>query len=201
MINIDQWQLPLPLNDEQQKDLSNCQEKLKALLNLPIRVHCLATETLWTNPIEQTNLPMNNRNPLKMYWQRNLQELRLFFKLNETNSSKLDANLIEIHQRRRLSTNRYVKQELNQSSVLVSFPSNSVTHHHSLSITVTGKHSLLEFQIPSTETNLIYRGSYRKMGEDAQLRSVTALFNCTLQLDDDMALILGEYGLCRLLSS
>ena len=198
-MNIDHWLVPLPLNDEQQTDLSTCQNKLQSLLNLPIRIDCLPSETLWNNTNDQTNLSINHRNPLKMYWQRNLNELRLFLKPRRDDKQKLEANIVEIHQRRRLPFHRYVKQNLLHSSVMISYLSNMNQHYHSLLLTITGKHCLLEFQIPSTDVSgLVYRGTYRKMGEDAQSRPVSALFNCTIHLDDDMALLLSEYGLCRL---
>jgi hypothetical protein len=196
-MNIDNWLLPLPLNDYQQNDLNFCQEKLKSLLNRPLRIQCLPTETLWTNAIEQTTLTINNRNPLKMYWQRNLNELRLFLKTNQT---KLEANIIEIHKRRRLQITRYVKQDILPTSVLISFSQIPTTNNHLLSLTITGKHCILELQIPSIDNEFIYRGTYRKMGEDAQLRPVTTLFNCTIHIDNDMALLLSEYGLCRIFS-
>ena len=199
-MNVDQWLLPLPLNDEQQKHFLLCQEKLNSLLNLPLRIHCVPSETLWTNPQEQTTLTINNRNPLKMYWQRNVNELRLFLRSNRERTTKLDANIVEMHQRRRLPITRYVKQEIGYASVTVSFSPNPPHLHYSLLLTITGKHCLLEFQIPSIGTDSIYRGSYRKMGEDSQLRPVTALFNCTIQLDDDTARLLGHYGLCRIVS-
>ena len=199
-MNIDQWLLPLPLNDEQQKQFFRCQEKLNSLLDLPLTIHCVPNETLWTNPTEQTTLTINNRNPLKMYWQRNVNELRLFLRANRERTTKLDANIVEIHRHRRLPITRHVKQEIGCSSVAISFSPNATSLHHSLLLTITGKHCLLEFQIPSIDTDSIYRGSYRKMGEDAQLRPVTALFNCTIQPDDDMARLLGDYGLCRIVS-
>lgn len=200
MINVDHWHVRLPLNDEQTKDYLMCHEKLLCLLNVPIRVQCLTAESLLINPIEPTNSLTNHRHPLKMYWQRNIQELRLFLRTTYENSSKLNANLIEVHQRRNLMSRRYVKQDLTKSSVIVSFQRNSTNHRHSISIRVTGKQSILEFQIPSTENERIFRGTYRKIGEDTQSRSVTTLFNCTLYLDKEVALILNEYGLCRLIS-
>ncbi|CAF1137282.1 unnamed protein product [Adineta steineri] len=199
-MNIDNWLLPLPLNQLQQNHYNLCQEKLQSLLNLPLRIDCLSTETLWTNSIEQTTITINNRNPLKMYWQRNLNELRVFLKLNQENHAKLDANIIEIHKRKRLQTTRYVKQDILQSSVIISFSQIPTTNNHLLLLTIMGKHCIFELQIPSIENNFIYRGTYRKMGEDVQLRSVTALFNCTIYIDNDMALLLSEYGLCRIIS-
>jgi len=199
-MNIDNWLIPLPLNDSQENNYKICQEKLNSLLNLPLRIHCLPSETLGTNTIEQTTLTINNRNPLKMYWQRNLNELRLFLKPNQNNSIKLDANIIEIHKRRRLQITRYVKQDIFQSSVIISFSHISTTNNHLLSLIITGKHCILELQIPSIDNDCIYRGTYRKMGEDAQLRPVTTLFNCTIDIDNNMALLLSEYGLCRLIS-
>jgi hypothetical protein len=192
-MNIDNWLVPLPLNDTQQNDYKICQEKFYSLLNLPLRVNCLPSETLWTNPIEQTTY----RNPLKMYWQRNLNELRLFLKPNQT---KLDANIIEIHRCKRLQITRYVKQDLGQSSVIISFSQIPTTNYHVILLTITGKHCILELQIPSIGNDFVYRGTYRKRGEDAQLRSVTALFNCTITIDSDMASLLSEYGLCRIIS-
>ncbi|CAF1395871.1 unnamed protein product [Adineta steineri] len=199
-MNIDNWLLPLPLNQLQQNHYNLCQEKLQSLLNLPLRIDCLSTETLWTNSIEPTTITINNRNPLKMYWQRNLNELRVFLKLNRENHAKFDANIIEIHKRKRLQTTRYVKQDILQSSVIISFSQIPTTNNHLLLLTIMGKHCIFELQIPSIENNFIYRGTYRKMGEDAQLRSVTALFNCTIYIDNDMALLLSEYGLCRIIS-
>jgi hypothetical protein len=199
-MNIDNWLIPLPLNNFQQNDYKICQEKLNSLLNLPLRIHCLPSETLGTNTIEQTTLTINNRNPLKMYWQRNLNELRLFLKPNQTNPMKLDANIIEIHKRRRLQITRYVKQDIFQSSIIINFSQISTTNNHLLSLTITGKHCIFELQIPSINNDFIYRGTYRKMGEDVQLRPVTTLFNCTIDIDNDMALLLSEYGLCRLIS-
>jgi hypothetical protein len=199
-MNIDNWLAPLPLNDFQQNDYKICQEKLNSLLNLPLRIHCLPSETLRINTTEQTTLTINNRNPLKMYWQRNLNELRLFLKPNQNNHTKLHANIIEIHKRRRLQITRYVKQDIFQSSIILSFSQIPTTNNHLLSLTITGKHCILELQIPSIDNDLIYRGTYRKMGEDTQLRPVTTLFNCTIDIDNDMALLLSEYGLCRLIS-
>jgi hypothetical protein len=190
-MNIDHWLLPLPLTDTQENAYKFCQEKLNSLLNLPLRIHCLPNDTL----IEQTTLTINNRNPLKMYWQRNLNELRLFLKTHQT---KLQANLIEIHKRRRLQITRYVKQDLSSSSVTSSFSQIPTTTNYLLSLIITGKHSILELQIPSIDTDLIYHGTYRKIGEDAQLRPVTILFNCTIDIDNDMAVLLSEYGLCQL---
>ncbi|CAF0722134.1 unnamed protein product [Rotaria sp. Silwood1] len=200
-MNIDNWLVPLPLNELQQNDYNLCQEKLYSLLNLPLRIHCLPSEILLTNSNEQTTLTINNRNPLKMYWHRNLNELRLFLKRNQQNQTKLDANIIEIHKRRRLQITRYIKQDLFQSSVIISFSQIPTTNSHIILLTITGKHCILELQIPSINNNeLIYHGTYRKMGEDAQLRSITALFNCTIHVDKDMALLLSEYGLCRIIS-
>ncbi|CAF2308650.1 unnamed protein product [Rotaria sp. Silwood2] len=199
-MNIDNWLVPLPLNDAQQNEYNLCQEKLYALLNLPLRIHCLPSEILFTNSNEQTALTINNRNPLKMYWHRNLNELRLFLKRNQQNQTKIDANIIEIHKRRRLQITRYIKQDLFQPSVIISFSQIPTTNNHLLLLTITGKHCILELQIPSINNNeLIYHGTYRKMGEDAQLRSITALFNCTMHIDKDMALLLSEYGLCRII--
>ena len=198
-MNIDNWLLPLPLTNTQQHDYNLCQAKLTSLLNLPLRIDCLPSETLWTNSIEQTTLTINNRNPLKMYWQRNLNQLRLFLKPNYQNQTKLDANIIEIHKHKRLQITRYVKQDLFQTSVLLSFSQIPTTNNHLLLVTITGKHCIFELQIPSLNDDLIYRGTYRKMGEDAQLRSVTTLFNCTAHVDNDMALLLSEYGLCRII--
>lgn len=199
-MNIDNWLLPLPLNTSQENHYKICQEKLQSLLNLPLSIHCLPNETLETNILEQTTLTINNRNPLKMYWQRNLNQLRLFLKFNENNSQKLQANIIEIHQHRRLQITRYVKQDILPLSVILSFSQISTTNNYLLSLTITGKHCILELQIPSIDNHLIYHGTYRKIGEDAQLRPVTILFNCTIDIDHDMALLLGEYGLCRLIS-
>ncbi len=197
-MNIDHWLLPLPLNDFQEKDSQLCREKLQSLLDLPLRIHCLPSETLTLNPLEQTTLTINNRSPLKMYWQRNLNELRVFLKLN--NQTKLEANIIEIHKRRRLQITRYVKQEIFQSSCVLSFSQIPTTNHHLLSLTITGKHCTFELQIPSIDNDLIYRGTYRKTGEDTQLRPAMTLFNCTIDIDHEMALVLSEYGLCRHLS-
>lgn len=191
-MQIDQWLLPLPLTDIQEKDFQICQEKFQALLDLPLRIHCLPSETL----IDPNNGLINNRNPLKMYWQRNLNQLRLF--LHSASSSKCQANLIEIHKRRRFQITRYVKSDVSSLSVTISFSANPPSTHHVLQLTITGKHSILEFQIPSRENEFIYRGTYRKLGEDAQLRPVTTLFNCTIDIDQEMMLILNEYGLCRL---
>ncbi|CAF3754216.1 unnamed protein product [Rotaria socialis] len=196
-MNIDSWLIPLPLNDSQQHDFNLCQEKLQTLLNVPLRVDCLPSEILLTNSTQQTTLTLNNRNPLKMYWQRNLNELRLFLKPNQT---KLEANLIEIHKHRRLQITRYVKQNLFQSSVRISFSQMSTTNNHLLLLTIAGKHCILELQIPSIDNDFIYRGTYRKVGEDAQQRSVTTLFNCTIYIDKEMALVLSQYGLCRIIS-
>jgi hypothetical protein len=195
-MNIDHWLLPLPLNNEQEIDFFRCQSKLQSLCNLPLRIHCLSSETLWTNPMDPTVSTMNHRNPLKMYWQRNLNELRLFLKPNREQINRLDANIIEIHQRRRVSSTRCVKQDMIHSSVMISFSPHSTSHHHLLLLTIKGKRCLLEFQIPSIDTDVIYRGTYRKIGEDTQLRTVTALFNCTIDVDDDMTILLSEYGLC-----
>jgi hypothetical protein len=196
-MNIDNWLLPLPLNTSQQADYNICQEKLNSLLNLPLRIDCLPTDTLWTDSIEQTTLTINNRNPLRMYWQRNLNQLRLFLKPSH---KKLHANIIEIHKHKRSQITRYVKQDILQSSVILSFSQIPTTNNHLLLLSITGKHCILELQIPSIDNDCIYRGTYRKMGEDAQLRSVTTLFNCTLHIDNDMALLLSEYGLCRIIS-
>jgi hypothetical protein len=193
-INIDHWLLPLPLNPSQENDYKRCQEKFHSLLNLPLRIRCLPSETL----IDQTTLTLNHRNPLKMYWQRNLNELRLFLQINQT---KVHANIIEIHQRRRLQITRFVKQEINSSSIVLTFSQIPTTNHHLLSLKITGKHCIFELQIPSIENDFIYRGTYRKIGEDAQLRPVTTLFNCTIDIDHDLALLLSEYSLCRLISS
>ena len=199
-MNIDNWLLPLPLNDVQQNNFNLCQEKLNSLLNLPLRVHCLPSEVLWVNSFEQSTFTIDNRNPLKMYWQRNLNELRLFLKSNQQNQTKLHVNIIEIHKCRHLHIARYVKQDLIQSSVIISFSQIPTTNNHLLLLTITGKSCIFELQIPSIDNKLIYRGTYRKTGEDAQLRTVTALFNCTIHIDNDMALLLSEYGLCRIIS-
>ena len=191
-MQIDHWLLPLPLTPTQENDFQICQEKFHALLDLPLRIHCLPSETL----NDQNNVPINHRNPLKMYWQRNLTQLRLF--LHSAHSTKIQANLIEIHKRRRFQITRYVKSDLSPLSVTISFSSIPTGTHHILLLTITGKHSILEFQIPSRENELIYRGTYRKIGEDAQLRPVTTLFNCTIDIDQEMMIFLNEYGLCRL---
>ncbi|CAF0779043.1 unnamed protein product [Adineta ricciae] len=193
-MNIDHWLVALPLDDLQRTNYNLCQQKLISLLNLPLRIDCSPSETLWTNALEQTSLTINNRNPLRMYWQRNLNELRLFLKPNQT---KLDANIIEIHRRKRLPLTRYVKQEVMQSSVVISFAPMPSSTDHFLLLTITGKHCILELQIPSIENELVFRGTYRKIGEDAQARSITALFNCSISIDNDMASLLAEYGLCR----
>ncbi|UJR26159.1 hypothetical protein I4U23_007503 [Adineta vaga] len=166
-MNIDHWIVPLPLNDLQQTDYNLCEKKLISLLNLPLRIDCLPSETLWTNSLEQTSLTINNRNPLKMYWQRNLNELRLFLKPNQMNQNKLDANIIEIHKRKRLQITRYIKQDISQSSVMISFAPIPSSTNHFLLLTITGKHCILELQIPSVENTFIFRGTYRKTGEDA----------------------------------
>ncbi|CAF0753874.1 unnamed protein product [Rotaria sordida] len=201
-MNIDNWLVPLPLNDIQQNAYNLCLEKLYSILNLPLRINCLPSEILLTNTNEQhITLTINNHNPLKMYWQRNLNELRLFLKQNQLNQTKLDANIIEIHKCRRLQITRYIKQNLFQSSVLISFSQILTTNNYLLLLTITGKHCILELQIPSLDNNeSIYYGTYRKMGEDSQLRSITTLFNCTIHIDKDMALLLSEYGLCRIIS-
>jgi hypothetical protein len=196
-MNIDHWLLPLPLNDLQENNYKICQEKLNSILNLPLRIHCLPSEILETNINEQTTLTINNRHPLKTYWQRNLNELRLFLKPNQM---KFDVNIIEIHKCRRLQITRYVKQNIFQSSIITTFSPIPTTNNHLLSLTITGKHCILELQIPSINNDFIYHGTYRKIGEDAQLRPVTTLFNCTIEIDNDLALLLSEYGLCRLIS-
>ena len=152
-MNIDNWLLPLPLNDSQENAYKVCQEKLNSLINLPLRIHCLPNEILWTNIIEQPTLTINNRNPLKMYWQRNLNELRLFLKPNQQNQTKLDANIIEIHERRRLQITRYIKQDILRSSVRLSFSQIPTTNNHLLLLTITGKHCILELQIPSIDNS------------------------------------------------
>ena len=187
-MSIDHWLLPLPLTHLQENDLEICQEKLASLLDLPLRIHCLPSETL--------NDQTNHRNPLKMYWQRNLNQLRLFLKSSQ--STKLQANLIEIHKHRRFSITRYVKSDSSPLSVALSFSAIPTTDHHLLVLTIIGNHSILELQISSRENEPIYRGTYRKIGEDAQLRPVTTLFNCTIDLDQEMMILLNEYGLCRL---
>lgn len=199
-MNIDNWLIQLPLNDFQRYDLNICQEKLLTLLNIPLRIDCLPSDALLTNSNETTALTINNRNPLKMYWQRNLNELRLFLKPNQDNHKKLEAIIVEVHKHRRLQIRRYVKQDLFPSSVLISFSQISTTNNHSLLLTITGKNCILELQIPAIDNEFIYRGTYKKMGADAQLRSVTALFNCTIHIDNDMADLLSEYGLCRIVS-
>lgn len=191
-MQIDHWLLPLPLTHTQQNDLQICQEKFYALLDLPLCIHCLPSETL----NDQNNGTINHRNPLKMYWQRNLTQLRLF--IHSAHSTKIQANLIEIHKRRRFQITRYVKSDLSPLSITISFSSIPTGTHHILLLTITGRHSILEFQIPSRENELIYQGTYRKIGEDAQLRPVTILFNCTIDIDQEMMLFLNEYGLCRL---
>ena len=199
-MNIDHWLLPLPLNDRQENDLRRCRDKLASLLDLPLRVQCVSSESPWTNPPEQTLLTLNSRNPLRMYWQRNLTELRLFLKLNRENPTKLDANIIEIHKRRRSQLTRYIKQEILHSSVLLSFSPGATNDEHLLLLTITGKHCILEFHIPALDRLLVYHGTYRKMDEDAQSRPATALFHCTIQIDPEMASLLSQYGLCRLRS-
>ena len=200
VMNIDHWLLPLPLNDRQETDLRRCQDKLTSLLDLPLRVQCVSSESPWTNPPEQTTLTLNNRNPLKMYWQRNLNELRLFLKPSLENAGKLDANIIEIHKRRRLQLTRFIKQEILHSSVLLSFSPGTTNDDHLLLLTITGKHCILEFQIPALDRALVCHGTYRKMDEDAQSRPATALFHCTIEIDPEMASLLSQYGLCRLWS-
>lgn len=189
---IDLWLLPLPLTHLQEIDLQICQDKLLSLLDLPLRIYCLPSETL----NDQTNGTINHRNPLKMYWQRNINQLRLFLK--SSHSTKLHANLIEIHKRRRFPITHYMKSDRSPLSVVLSFSTSPTTNDHVLLLTITGKHSMLELQIPSRGNESIYRGTYRKMGEDAQLRPVTTLFNCTIDLDQEMMILLNEYGLCRL---
>lgn len=190
-MNIDHWLVSLPLNPSQEKDYQICERKFSSLLDLPLRIHCLPSDIL----TDQTNLTLNNRNPLKMYWQRNLTELRLFLKLFQ---EQLQANLIEIHKRKRSHLTRFVKQEISPSSILLTFSQIPSTNHHLLSLTLSGRHGIFELQIPSLETDFSYRGTYRKMGEDAQLRTVTALFNCTITMDYDLAGLLNEYDLCPL---
>lgn len=189
-MNINHWLVALPLNSLQEKDYKICETKLVSLFNLPLKIHCLPSDIL----VDQVNLSPNHRNPLKMYWQRNLTELRLFLKSIQ---KQIHVNLIEIYQRKRLPLTRFVKQDILFSSIVLTFSQIPSTTNHLLCLTISSRHCLLEIQIPSVETDRIYRGTYRKMGEDAQLRSVTALFNCTITIDYNLMNLLNEYGLCR----
>ncbi|CAF0918591.1 unnamed protein product [Didymodactylos carnosus] len=157
-----EFQMPTPLNQMQQADYQKCINKFSALFNLPLRVRCISVETLWNGNIEQATISSQNRNPLKMYWQRNITELRLVLNrkmlttellpvaMRDDLNKLLNVTMIEIHRHRRIQLTRFVKQDV--LTPCLTFHFNIIDDQNVLVITINGKQSTLEFNIPPVST-------------------------------------------------